>query len=554
MKKTLLLLIFFSMSLFAQNRKGEFHLAPDTHQHELYVSFSESVVLEDEDYLKVLLQIDGIERLADEFGIRFQKGIAISDEKTELLYKSALQNGHDGKSVLRLRNILKIVADNPSNERLFELATRLEELDEVIYCSLMPLQPIPPPNDIAPVTPDYEANQTYLDANPGVNMRYAWGLGQIGTGIRIRDVEYGFNKNHEELVDKNAFIATGMNISTSATPSYTEHGTSVFGIMYADKGAYGISGMAYGATEMILFPEWQQSGYNRVNAVTQAIANSQPGGDVIVYEMQAYGQSNNYVPAEFDNPIWDLTKAATDAGILIVEAAANGNQNLDSAYYASYMARGNSGAIIVGAGSDNLLHNRLSYSTYGSRVDVQGWGVNVRACGTGNLVMIGGDFNQGYTNFSGTSSATPIVASCVVVLQSYYHSLTGNYMSPTAMRQLLQTTGIPQGTGVAGNIGPLPNMQAAILQINQNLSVSENEDVAFTVFPNPVSDHLKVIIPQSVDANSRLEVYTALGQKVMEQTVVSGYNEYSAEKLSQGIYFVKVTSGKRTHTQKIIKR
>ncbi len=30
-------------------------------------------------------------------------------------------------------------------------------------------------------------------------MRYAWNLGLDGAGIRIRDVEYGFNKNHEEF-------------------------------------------------------------------------------------------------------------------------------------------------------------------------------------------------------------------------------------------------------------------------------------------------------------------------------------------------------------------
>lgn len=552
MRKTLLLFLFLNFSLFAQSRKGEFRLAPNTDRHELYVSFSDGIVFDGENYLEVLLQIDEIGKLVEEYGIQFQKGISIPDEKIETFFLAAKQNGHDGKSVLKLRNILKVVVENPSNELQLELAKRLEELSEVNYCSLMPLLPIVPPADIPPVTPYYEPNQTFLDPDPGVNMRYAWGLGQSGMGIRIRDVEYGFNHNHEELVDRNAFIASGMNISSSATASYTEHGTSVFGIMYADRGGYGVSGMAYGATEMVLFPEWQQSGYNRVNAVTQAIANS-IAGDVIVYEMQAYGQGNNYVPAEFDSVVWDLTKAATDAGIHIVEAAANGNQDLDSAYYASFMARGNSGAIIVGGGTDNLAHNRISYSTYGSRVDVQGWANNVRTCGTGDLIMIGGDFNQGYTNFSGTSSATPIVASCVVVLQSYYRSLTGNYMTPQAMRQLLQTTGIPQGTGVAGNIGPLPNMQAAILQINQ-LNVAENEKLVFTVFPNPVDNHLELVVPQSASDNAKIEIYTALGQKVVEQSVQSGHNGFDVAKLSQGLYFVKLTDGKRTLTKKIIKR
>nr|WP_294937061.1 T9SS type A sorting domain-containing protein [uncultured Flavobacterium sp.] len=553
MRRILLFFLFVSLNLLAQNRKGEFALAPNSDQHDLYVSFTENIVFQDGNYREVLLHNNEIKALITDYGISFQKGIPLSAEKIEELYNAARKNGHDGKSVLKLQNILKLTIPNPTNERLYTLASELEKLNEIEYCSLMTLTPILPPTDIAPATPDYELNQTYLDANPGVNMRYAWGLGLAGSGIRIRDVEYGFNKNHEELFDRNTAVAAGMTISSSATAAYTEHGTSVFGIMYADKGAYGVSGMAYNASEMILFPEWQQSGYNRVNAVTMAIQNS-VAGDVILYEMQEYGQSSNYVPAEFNNPVWDLTKAATDAGIVIVEAAANGNQNLDSAYYSSYMVRGNSGAIIVGGGTANTAHNRISYSTYGSRVDVQGWSTNVRASGYGDLIMIGGDFNQGYTNFSGTSSATPIVASCVVVLQSYYHSLTGSYMTGPALRLLLQQTGIPQGAGVAGNIGPLPNMQAAILQINQTLSVSDTDTFAFTAFPNPVGNSLSVLAPEVSNAAAQLEIYNALGQKISEYALQSGVNEYSLETLPKGVYFVKATDGKKTTTKKIIKK
>lgn len=552
MKRTLLLFLFFGLNLLAQSRKGEFALAPDTDSHALYVCFSERLVFEREDYFEVLAHVDGIEGLIEEYEAEFYKGIPISDEKITELSLAAKANGFDGKSALKLRNILKINIQNPTNARLLAFAEKLEKLQEVEYCSLVPLKPILPPTDIAPVTPDYESNQTYLDANPGVNMRYAWALGLAGSGIRIRDVEYGFNKNHEELVDRNVFVAPGMTISASATATYTEHGTSVLGIMYADKGAYGISGMAYNASEAILYPEWQQSGYNRINAITVAIQNS-VAGDVIVYEMQTYGQGSNYVPAEFENTVWDLTKAATDAGIVIVEAAANGNQNLDSAYYAPYRNRGNSGAIIVGGGTANTLHDRISYSTYGSRVDVQGWASNVRACGYGDLIMLGGDFNQGYTNFSGTSSATPIVASCVVVLQSYYHSLTGSYMTGPALRQLLQQTGIAQGTGVAGNIGPLPDMQAAILQLNQTLSVSETDTMVFTAFPNPVANSLSVLVPETVNSSVQLEIFNALGQKVLEFVLHSGLNEYNLESLPKGIYFIKATDGKKTTTKKIIK-
>ena len=61
-----------------------------------------------------------------------------------------------------------------------------------------------------------------------------------------------------------------------------------------------------------------------------------------------------------------------------VATGGNGNQDLDSHPYLSYQARGDSGAIMVGAGSGNVNHRRLNFSNYGSRFDLQGWGKNKR--------------------------------------------------------------------------------------------------------------------------------------------------------------------------------
>lgn len=557
-KKLLLnILIFvFTITLNAQDRKGVFYLTPDSNQHELYVSFLSTVQFKDSDYLKTLLTaVPDIKKINDEFHLQFEKGIAISDEKLNFMESEAIRVSKSGESVRKLRNILKVKINNPTNERLLDLASKLEKLSAVEYCSLQSLKPIQPPADIAPTTTNYEPNQTYLLSNPGVNMSYAWGLGLNGTGIRIRDVEYGFNKNHEELVDRNVSLAAGMTISSSATTAYTEHGTAVLGIVYADKGAYGISGMAYGAQEVVQFPEWQEIGYDRVYAVTQAIANS-VAGDVIIYEMQELGRSGGsppyYVPAEYDQMVWDATKAATDAGIIIVAAAGNGNENLDSAYYSPYMSRGNSGAIIVGAGSPDTGHNKLSYSTYGSRVDVQGWGSNVRSSGYGDYSQFGGDFNQNYTNFSGTSSATPIVASCAIVLQSYYHGLTGNYLTSVQMRNLLKTTGIAQGTG--GNIGQLPNMQAAIAQVNV-LSAQQNSNmVVFNVFPNPTKDNITINIQEDLADNAKVEIVNTLGQQVYSSSILMGNNEISVANFQSGLYFVKVINGNKSSVRKVIKQ
>lgn len=554
MKKITLIIHFILLSIvvsYGQNRKGDFVLEKGSNTHELYVSFDSSLHFDGESYEAVVLQaIPGFKTLQEEYHLIFEKGIGISEEKLNELEQKAIELTGKGNSVAKLRNIVKVKIQNPTNERLLALAKKMEEFQKVEYCSLSSLEPIQPPSDIPPTTPNFEVNQTYIQANPGVNMAYAWSLNLTGAGIRVRDVEYGFNPGHEDLNERNVQIVPGADISPSVTTSFSEHGTAVFGIVYGDKGAYGISGMAYGASEMMLAPEWQTSGYNRVRAVTQAIANS-AAGDIILYEMQATGAQGGFGPAEYSGAVWDLTKAATDAGIIIVAAAGNGAEDLDSDGYASYRNRGNSGAIIVGAGNNNVNHNRLSFSTFGARVDVQGWGTGVFSSGYGDAQQIGGDFNQYYTNFSGTSSATPIVASCVIVLQSYYRSLTGNYMTPTQMKNLLQSTGIPQGSG--GNIGPLPNMQAAILQIQSEfLSIDEANRLEFIVYPNPTEDKL-TIKTKDLSADAKVEISNSLGQRIYNAQI-SEENTVDLSSFSQGLYFVKVVDGNRSETKKIIKK
>ncbi len=560
MKKILLfLLVFCGLFGFAQSRKGQLYLSSINAPHDLFVSFGLNVNFTSTEWTAELKNYSpDFKVVADKYNILLQKELLISEEKLQEMEVNALKISGSAAAVQKLRGIFKVQVSDPSNSRLLEIATELERLSIVEYCSLVSLEPVQPPIDIPPTTPNYESNQTYIQSNPGVNMQFAWDLGLNGQGIRLRDVEYGFNKNHEELAEIPTSIASGMTVSSSAFADYTEHGTGVFGILYAHKGTYGISGLAFGASELILYPEWQQIGYDRVNAITQSIANS-TAGDVIVYEMQSDGPgptSTDYILAEFEQVVWDLTQAATASGITIVAAAGNGNVDLDGPLYQSYMARGDSGAIVVGAGTSNLDHNRLSYSTYGSRVDLQAWGENVRSIGrlTGfNFTLIGNDFNQSYIIFTGTSAATPIVASCAAVLQSYYHSLTGNYLTSVELRTILQTTGIAQGTGVAGNIGPIPNMQAAVEAVF-NLSLESNEfsSEQFYVYPNPVTDQLNFVVSNLIDSNMKLTLVNSLGQVVFS-TVLTSEKTIDVSDLPSGFYLVTLTDGNRSFMQKIVK-
>ena len=319
----------------------------------------------------------------------------------------------------------------------------------------------PPPGDIAPPTADYSASQGYAGPDPGIDAEAAWALGADGDLVTLADVEYGWITSHEDLVDVGIQVEAGHTVpSWVADYGWDHHGTAVLGETSAPHNGYGVSGLVPGA-KVRVYPEYSdQGGSRRASAITSAAADLAPG-DVLLLEMQASGESG-YGPAELAASVWTATRTAVDAGIVVVAAAGNGSQDLDSPWYqSSYLSRGDSGAIVVGAGTATTQHDRLGYSTHGARVDLQGWGTGVFTAGYGSHTSVGGDRNQSYTaSFGGTSSASPIVAAAAVAVQSHALRLWGAPLDPEAVRGLLIATGTPQGSGA--NIGPLPDLAAAL--------------------------------------------------------------------------------------------
>jgi serine protease len=192
-------------------------------------------------------------------------------------------------------------------------------------------------------------------------------------------------------------------------------------------------------------------------------------GDVIIIEQQIFVCQTlfyPYGPLEWLQPVFDAVSTATAKGIIVVEAAGNGRMNLDNSICNDKFNRDvrDSLAIIVGAGS-STDHSRLDFSSYGSRVDVQGWGEKVTTTGYGDAFNPG-DIRQKYTKvFSGTSSATPIVAGAVLDIQGILKGCGAELLAPAIMRQTLVDTGTPQANPGTGHIGPLPHIKPAVQAI-----------------------------------------------------------------------------------------
>lgn len=317
----------------------------------------------------------------------------------------------------------------------------------------------PPPGDISPPTPNLESLQAYRGANPGHDADYARARGAEGAGVRFSDCEYAYDPSHEDLVDAGIVNRSRAPFDPMAL-SYDDHGTAVLGISQAPNNGYGISGIAPRASGAF-YSEYTTAGYSREGAIEDAIADSDVG-DVILLEMQTTGAGGGYVAAEYSSTVWNKTKIATDSGIIVVAAAGNGNQDLDGSAYAAYRARGDSGAIIVGAGSANATHSKMSFSTYGTRVNVQAWGESVATTGYGSYARYGNDDRQSYrSDFNGTSSASACVAGVACAVQSYAKARLGTALSPAEMRGLLQATGHAQG-GTGGRIGPSVSLSGAL--------------------------------------------------------------------------------------------
>ena len=401
-----------------------------------------------------------------------------------------------GMSVYNLNNIYRLRI--PEGYDVWELSYTLNALPGIIHA-----RPVPRPQP-APVPPNYQSFQGYLNpasSTPtGIDAQYAWTqTGGTGTGITVCDLEYSWNYNHADITK-----AVGSQINTNVQDPFNDnnHGTAVIGELVSDNNSWGTTGICYGSglktcgTYYGIPATWNVPG-----AMAVAIANLN-AGDVILLEQQwDYNGSAGYVPIEWwtnsypnaqtNNGVYAAIVNAVANGIHVVEAGGNGSMNTDlMTWY------GNSGAIIVGAGGATTTNDlqRLSFSSYGSRFDLQGWGENVFTTGYGYYYSLEG-VNYYYTSsFSGTSSASPIVAGAVACASGYWLSnISGTPPSPAYMRSHLATYGTAQVTPPSGNIGPRPDLYRAITNFSpqQNLDWGDAPDPPYpTLSSNSGANHI----------------------------------------------------------------
>ncbi len=326
---------------------------------------------------------------------------------------------------------------------------RTNRLVEVIYARPLPVRP---------PTPDFTPYQFYFDSGAfnGYDVVYARTRpGGDGSRARLIDIEYQWELGHEDLQKNLTNILWG----TQYTGYGSDHGTAALGISAAIHNGYGMEGIIYnGRIDMICSTD--SGGYwVLADAINQATSLTAPG-DVILLEQQGYNYAlTNYCPVEYYPDVYSAIANATALNRVVIEPAGNGSLNLDDPAWDGIFQRAtrDSGAIIVGAGTAEELA-RCSFSDYGSRVDIQGWGDSIVATlGYGDLY--GWSETNYYTfGFAGTSSASALSAGVAALVQSCARASYGFSLPTLMLRSNLVQSGYPQTYGLAGNIGPLPNI------------------------------------------------------------------------------------------------
>lgn len=322
-------------------------------------------------------------------------------------------------------------------------------------------------------TPSYAPYQGYLGPAPaGIDAPAAWGrAGGRGAGVSFADIEGAWNLRHEDIPTERMEHVGGRTIRDR---HWEAHGTAVVGVVAARDNDLGMIGIAPDVDRVLV------SSIGRIGPAA-AIARAQAAlapGDVLLIELHGIGPRNRFIPMEYWDDVYDAIRLATDRGVIVIEAAGNGGEDLDHRTYRGVFDRAqrDSGAIMVGAGAPARPgyadRSRLWFSNYGARVDVQGWGYKVATFDYGDLQdcsASGRKHDRTYTDeFAGTSSASPVVAGAAVALQGIYKAAHGgDVLPPRDMRDLLRRTGTPQtdgpeGPAAAQPIGPRPDLARAV--------------------------------------------------------------------------------------------
>lgn len=423
-----------------------------------------------------------------------------------------------------------------------EFCAQIESLDYVIYCSATPVAENLSPPFIDGVdksksiyleyseTPDFSELQGYVNDVNGMNIRRHWEKGHTGELATVRLLDFGIYKDHEDFQQGNIIVVNSRDESSDCN-----HGTASTGCIAAGNNGFGVTGIAHSA----LFYFYDTGDRHKI------LEHANPG-DIVSLNIQ-WNSDHGYIPAVAIKSWWDTISNLTEKGAVVIMAAGNGNNDLsDTAICPDY---GDCGGILAG-GCLSATGRRRPKSNYGHYASlINSWGHNVVATGYGALQDQPGH-NRDYTNtYNGTSSATPLCAGALALLQSY--AMKQEFvLSPEEMKRLISRSAYTEG--VVDNIGRRPNVEQLVTLID-HMALSPVAGVN----PFPVSDnYLNCNVFLRYGQNNSASVHFDYRHSEIENTGVVSYfaieGPSALEWLGEGSTLIKVPVLDEDHNVQVL--
>ncbi|MCC7304432.1 S8 family serine peptidase [bacterium] len=250
-----------------------------------------------------------------------------------------------------------------------------------------------------------------------INAPAAWSylLPTTGASVVVAVIDTGVQLNHPDLVD--AIQSGGYDyVDDDAVPEDDNgHGTHVAGIIAATNNSIGVVGVAPGAKILPMRVCSTNGGTTSCSsiAIADAIQDSISAG-VDIINLSLGGSANELIQSAIND--------ATEAGIIVVAAAGNGNSG-GCLYPAAY-----ENVVCVGAVTEEDA--RAPFSNYGIGLDVVAPGVEIESLGLSST----------YTTLSGTSMATAYYSGAATLVKSMLKNICTSEPSSSFCSDLRGTT------------------------------------------------------------------------------------------------------------------
>jgi serine protease AprX len=376
--------------------------------------------------------------------------------------------------------------------------------------------------------------------------------GYKGEGISIAIFDSGFQGVNVtapfSLLNIDNRIKQAFNFVSNTSNVFVadDHGTEVLSVMAAyTEGTY--VGGAYKADYYLYLTEDISSEY-RIEEFnwTFAAEKADSAGVQIINSSLGYNEfddeSMNYTKNQLDGLRAYITRAARMAierGIIVVVSAGNEGGNSWQLVTPPADAEG-----IIAVGSITAGGSRSGFSSVGPTEDDR-IKPDVVALGSGTSV-IRASGNIGTT--SGTSLASPLVASLAAGVWQAYPEFTAQEIYEVLTQSASQATTPDNFLGYG-----IPNFEAVVNYLKEPEPLH-----TWLIYPNPVvGNQLNIQLDEIVNP-VRVTVFDSKGSRVSEASLQINWQnnpfKYDIANLLPGLYFVRVQSGSRQGTFRVMKQ